>query len=160
MTPTTVHRYSWPIREAIEALLGDAAGDAAAWKIRVEDDQVVVDVVAPIPSSPSFQAVQPNPGPADVEWPEKVAEEPEPLPEPDPEPEPQRKGGELARKAGIICSEKAFWAFAEAHNEEQAKHFIYEACGVTSRVDLDHDAEAGRKFREIHTSYQNWLNDT
>lgn len=47
MIPTLVHRYAWPIREAIEQLLGDAAGDCDAWGIRIEGEEVVIDVVAP-----------------------------------------------------------------------------------------------------------------
>jgi len=42
-----VHRYSWPIHEAVEHMLGDAAGDAQSWKLRVEGDELVIDIVAP-----------------------------------------------------------------------------------------------------------------
>ncbi len=49
MSPTLVHRYAFPIRDAVEALLGDAVGDCEAWRIRVEGDEVVVDVIAPTP---------------------------------------------------------------------------------------------------------------
>lgn len=47
MIPQTIHRYSWPIREAVEALLGDAVGDCKGWEVRVEADELVIDVVGP-----------------------------------------------------------------------------------------------------------------
>lgn len=159
MIPTFVHRYAFPIKEAIEALLGDAAGDADTWRIRVEEGQVVVDIIspatvtrsqtAPNEDETSQEANNSKPVETDPETSRKVVES-----------KPERKGGELAKKAGIICAEKGFWAFAEVRSEEEAKQFIYAECGISSRVDLDHDDEAGRKFRDIYASYQNWLNDT
>lgn len=47
MTPSVVHRYSFRVTEAIEALIGDAASDCEALQLRVDGDLIVIDVVTP-----------------------------------------------------------------------------------------------------------------
>ena len=129
--PLTVHRYSIPTTDAIERLIGSAAGDAEAWQIRVEGDSVVVDLVAPA-----------------------AATEPSAKPKPAPR---EKKGGKNAQRAAIMCDQGAFHAWAEVDNSEAAREFILQRCGVESRVDLDHDAVAGAKFRDLAARYDAWM---
>lgn len=77
--------------------------------------------------------------------------------------EQERKGGKLAQKAGILCSEGAFAVFLteegvkNCKTADDCKEAIYLVCGVNSRVDLDHDGEAAVKFKELEASYKAWL---
>ncbi|MHB8915372.1 MAG: hypothetical protein ACYC4K_06120 [Thiobacillus sp.] len=63
-------------------------------------------------------------------------------------------GGALAKWAGILSNDPKFWEWLEliegapVVNANQAAEHIRLLCGVASRADLDHDAEAGRRFRE------------
>ncbi|MHB8914932.1 MAG: hypothetical protein ACYC4K_03870 [Thiobacillus sp.] len=63
-------------------------------------------------------------------------------------------GGALAKWAGILSNDPKFWEWLEliegptVVNANQAAEHIRLLCGVSSRADLDHDAEAGRRFRE------------
>lgn len=71
------------------------------------------------------------------------------------------KGGRLAQRAGILCTEGAFQVFASERSsvpadENGAKQFIYLSCGVTSRAHLDHDDDAARKFHELDQEYKAW----
>ncbi len=72
-----------------------------------------------------------------------------------------RKGGELARLAGIFCSDPGFqlWLsarFPEHHEEapvalvgeELAAHIVRTVCGVESRAELDHSPGAAELFHE------------
>lgn len=151
MTPTLVHRYSWPIREAIEQLLGDAVGDCEAWRIRIEADELVIDVVAPklreiIPDAPSVETPE---APQELEKPEPA--------------DPPRKGGPIARQAGIICGEKGFWVFVHKRygvsmvSADEAAAWLKAHCGVESRVDFDYDEAKAANFREIDKTYRLWL---
>jgi len=158
MIPTLVHRYSWPIREAIEQLLGDAVGDCDVWRIRVEGEELVIDVVAPA----GRVTVEEAPS---IEMPE--AEASQPLiksPKPDMAPaEPPRKGGQLAQRAGIICAERGFWRFvAEKHavqidSADSAATWLRKDCGIDSRADLDHIPDAANVFRDTEKAYRLWL---
>ncbi|MES0168183.1 hypothetical protein NKJ87_19710 [Mesorhizobium sp. M0027] len=147
MTPTIVHRYSWPIAEAIEHLLGNAVGDCETWRIRVEADEVVIDVV----------------GPAEVTT-NEAAKINTPPPETETAPaEPPRKGGPLAQRAAISCGEKGFWTFVgkkfgvTVGSADEAAAWLKAQCGVTSRVDFDYDEAKADNFREIDKSYRLWL---
>jgi hypothetical protein len=73
------------------------------------------------------------------------------------------KGGKLAQRAGILCSEGGFRRFLAERGgvqgdltEEQATWEIHRICNVTSRRFLDHDETAGRLFHEIEIEYRNW----
>lgn len=66
------------------------------------------------------------------------------------------KGGPLARSAGILCSEGAFQRWCDASDPCGAADFVRMRCGIESRVDLDHDAEAARKFRDLKSEYEAW----
>lgn len=154
MKPVLVHRYSWRVSEAIEALLGDAIGDAEGWRLRVDGDEVVVDII--VPSAPAGRAVVAEAPP--------IAADPEPIEEKPEEAKPaKRKGGALAQRAGIICAEGGFWTFvAKRYGEDigsadAAAAWLRARCGIESRADLDHDDEPARKFRDISKAYALWL---
>ena len=67
-------------------------------------------------------------------------------------PAERRKGGELARLAGMWSNEEAFWDWVAiiqenpCHGAADAAAFIKAVCGVSSRALLDHDATAKAKF--------------
>ena len=177
MKATIVHRYSWPIREAIEQLLGDAAGDCEGWRLRVEGDELVIDVVAPAYTGRTIE-VPDNfdherlcalieagefkmPAPAGRASIEEAPSIEMPAPE---EPNPERKGGPLAQRAGIICGEKGFWKFlidrcgaVGIDSADSAAVAVRTRCGVTSRSELDHNAAAAENFRKIEGNYRLWL---
>lgn len=71
------------------------------------------------------------------------------------EPEPEKpKGGEWAKLAGMWCEDKDFLAWANTlytekiRNDIEAAALIRDECGIKSRVELDHDAGALRRFNE------------
>ncbi|ESY89072.1 hypothetical protein X739_00900 [Mesorhizobium sp. LNHC220B00] len=164
MTPTLVHRYTWPVREAIEHLLGEDAGDCTAWQVRIEGEQLVIDVVGP--SEVTFRV-------GDYEYTvdgrgqepsNEAAKISTAAPEAAAAPaEPPRKGGALARQAGIICGEKGLWTFVlkkygvTVGSADEAATWLKAQCGVTSRIDFDHDAGKAANFREIDKTYRLWL---
>jgi hypothetical protein len=135
VTPTIVHRFTFSIAEAAQALLAEQACDCGAWDIRIEAGRVVVDVIEPAGAA----GVVPEPPTA--------AETPA---------EPARKGGPLAMKAGILCNEKAFQKWLDVATPEAAKAKIYERCEIGSRVDLDYDETAAAKFKEMTVEYDVW----
>ncbi|PWJ93602.1 hypothetical protein C8D77_101281 [Mesorhizobium loti] len=147
MTPQIVHRYAWPIRDAIEHLLGEAAGDCEAWRIRIEGEELVIDVVAPaareVVAAPSIET------PAE--------------PQPEEPAKPERKGGKLAQTAGIICAERGFWKFlaekydARIETADAAAEWLRAQCGVASRADLDHEPLKAETFRDVEKAYRFWL---
>lgn len=173
MSPTLVHRYAFPIRDAIEALLGDAVGDCETWRIRIEGEDVVVDVVAPAMPAPTHmrETMQPpslSPT-ADELVRGKSREDPHkhgPDAEPDfladeqsgeTSPEPALKGGPLARRAAIACGERGFWTFLGVTSAEEAKADICRRCGIDSRKMLDHDERAAAAWAKIDDTYRLWL---
>lgn len=170
MTPQLVHRYSWPVREAIEHLLDDVVGDCAAWQVRIEGEELVIDVVEPGPmfsnadGSPNREIVDRSPEKqAKVE--ERASNEAAKINTAASEADaaPQRKGGALARQAGIICGEKGFWTFVAkrygmtVQSADEAAACLKALCSVTSRIDFDYDEGKAANFREIDKSYRLWL---
>ncbi len=193
MRPTLVHRYAFSIRDAIEALLGDAVGDCEAWRIRVEGDEVVIDVIGPAevtfkvgdyeytvdgrtpPVEPTVadvaslasngmakSYVSPHEAtdasgsasrgigsdtPADGETPPAAPLAP---------PEPELKGGDNAKRAGIVCGERLFQVFLDVADEAAAKADVYRRCGITTRKMLDHDERARAVWLEIDRMYALW----
>lgn len=182
MTPAIVHRYAFPMRDAIERLLEDAVGDCDAWRIRIEGDEVVIDVIAPVlpeaaqnmrttmqPPSivPTVDEMvrgksreEPRKHRPDAE-PDFLADEQsgETIPEPagSQDPEPELKGGPLARRAAIACGERGFWTFLGVSSADEAKADVCRRCGVTSRKMLDHDESAAGVWRDIDGKYRLWL---
>ena len=68
------------------------------------------------------------------------------------------KGGPLAQLAGQWCGSSRFWEWAEVSNENDARLFVVNKCGVLSRKELDHNESAARIFHnEIRTPFSNWL---
>lgn len=180
MTPTLVHRYTWPIAEAIEALLGDAVGDCEAWRIRIEADEVVIDVVAPadvgrtieVPDNFDVDKLCDMIVAGEFKMPveggelasNEAAKSDMATPEADAAPaDPPRKGGALARQAGIICGEKGFWTFltkrfgAAISSADEAANWLREDCAIKTRADLDYEPAAAGRFKEISRRYGLWL---
>lgn len=159
MIPQLVHRYAFPIREAIEQLLGEDVGDCEAWRIRIEADELVIDVVAPATVATQAEVDEGRPASSNETAKSNVAP-----PEVEAAPaEPPRKGGPLARNAGIIGGEKGFWTFigkkygATVQSADEAAAWLKAQCGIKSRVDLDYDEAKADNFREIDKSYRLWL---
>jgi hypothetical protein len=80
----------------------------------------------------------------------------------EPAPVARPRGGRLAKEAGIMCANKAFHRQVEAFFPTQwgkamldcdgdpvaaAAHVIRKVCGVLSRADLDHSADAADNFQ-------------
>lgn len=145
MNPTLVHRYAFPTREAIEVLLGDAVGDCEAWRIRIEGDEVVVDVIAPtpgiVPSMDDLTSLTSDQG-------AKINTQ---------DPEPELKGGAFARRAAITCAERGFWTFLGVASADEAKADVCRRCGITTRKMLDHDERAAAIWEDIIGKYRLWL---
>ena len=68
----------------------------------------------------------------------------------------KEKGGKLAQRAGILCTEGGFTAFAGEKYGKGPVDLIYDFCGVTSRAHLDHDDRAAGKFHELTREYDAW----
>lgn len=147
MTPTVIHRHTFALNDAVEALLGEAVGDCQGWSLRVDGDQVVIDVVNPA-QGVRFENAK-NAPPAD-ENPKDANEV-----DPDSEPEPL-KGGPLAKKAAMLCDKKAFQTFMDAQGAGEAADAIRVACGVKSRAELDHVEAAATKFHDIDRRFSLW----
>jgi len=67
-----------------------------------------------------------------------------------------KKGGEWAKLAGMWCADPDFWTWlnyergfgGRASSPDAAAIAVKELCGIASRVELDHDAAALRRFNE------------
>lgn len=80
---------------------------------------------------------------------------PEPVAE---TPKQEHKGGEWAKLAGMWCNDADFWAFANAtthggvlwhiDSAQSAKEFMCEMSEIDSRVQLDNDPAALKRFNE------------
>lgn len=85
-------------------------------------------------------------------------------------PVPQ-KGGFLARNAALLCQDSQFRLYLDrrraarfsldipdgTHTEDDARGFILQACGISSRAELDHNPQAATVYRQIRYHYQAWL---
>ena len=69
------------------------------------------------------------------------------LPKPPPEPE-ERKGGPLAKLAGMLCQSKDFQEWSGSVSDNEARKFILNECHISSRIDLDHDPFAAELFHK------------
>jgi hypothetical protein len=68
-----------------------------------------------------------------------------------------RKGGALARLAGMLCGQSEFLKFAGVPSPAAAADWIRQTCGVPSRADLDHSEAAARKFHaNVRKPYLKW----
>jgi hypothetical protein len=59
------------------------------------------------------------------------------------------KGGALAKLAGQLCADPAFQAYLECDSDESAAEAVRKLCGVASRAELDHNAEAADRFHRL-----------
>jgi hypothetical protein len=84
----------------------------------------------------------------------------------DPNAVPERKGGKLAQRAGILCNEGAFWKFLNERYTREGDYVesinraaieVRKICEISSRLQLDHDEEAARKFKDLESSYKAWM---
>lgn len=67
------------------------------------------------------------------------------------------KGGDLARLAGMLCSNPKFQEWAEVSDANGAARWIRMACGVESRAELDHSPAASEIFhQEIRLPFLAW----
>ena len=76
--------------------------------------------------------------------------------------QPERKGGKLAQRAGILCNEGGFRRFLSRQyllDDEGPAGVVRMDCGIDSRADLDHNAEAAKRFLDLVAAYELWLKD-
>lgn len=73
------------------------------------------------------------------------------------------KGGKLSREAAMLCQAGSFWKFMEeqamgkAENADKAADLLKAECNIESRAELDHDADAAARYRQIKSSYDAWM---
>lgn len=177
-----VHRHTFPVRDVIEMLL-DASPEADRWQMRVEGDELVIDIVGPVsakaatniqdqfrsPQSASDEGAKINTPPQSAtEAPGRAIasdrpttpenEERAPAATEPGKDEPELKGGRLARDASMLCQDKTFRLWIDADDADQAREIVLRHCGVESRRLLDHDEAAAGKWREIDRLYAAWMN--
>lgn len=83
------------------------------------------------------------------------------------------KGGRLARAAAMLCQDPVFRLYLDrrrrhkhglsesqlpdgTHNEQDARDWLCQACGITSRAELDHNAYAAATFKGIRARFGRW----
>lgn len=83
------------------------------------------------------------------------------------------KGAGIARQAAMLCQQPDFRLYLDqrrrwreslttaqlpdgTHSAEDAADTIRQACGVTSRAQLDHQPEAANMFGRIVRDYHRW----
>lgn len=83
------------------------------------------------------------------------------------------KGGRLARRAGMLCQERRFGLYLDqrrrqkseltptqlpdgTHTPEDCADWLRWACGVKSRAEIDHVAQARNMLARIVADYQRW----
>lgn len=86
---------------------------------------------------------------------------------------PPVKGGQLARAAAMLCQDAAFQLYLDrrrrhkhgltpdqlpdgTHNDEDARDWLCQACGIESRAELDHNPYAAATFKGIRIRYGQW----
>lgn len=163
MIAAIIHRYTIPIAEIAELLAGVGRGNAEACTMRIDGDDLIVEVDVSGMSGERMVVV-----PTDFDH-EKLcsmieagefrpgAAPPTSKRAPVEKADPERKGGQRARRAAMLCDEGGFQKFIEVETADAAKAEIYRRCGIESRADLDHDEDAGRRWDQIVSGYQLWL---
>ncbi|WP_136067127.1 hypothetical protein [Modicisalibacter radicis] len=85
----------------------------------------------------------------------------------------QPKGGPLARSAAMLCQDAQFRLYLDrrkrykfglkpdqmpdgTHSAQDARDWICQACGISSRAELDHNPHAGATFRMIRNRFTRW----
>lgn len=94
----------------------------------------------------------------------EIGDDEQPVPPQPAEPQEERKGGPLARLAGIWCADPGFRAWVSSHyntrvgNPEEAADVIRKVCGIPSRAELDHDPRARTLFdQHFRIPYNRYL---
>lgn len=84
-----------------------------------------------------------------------------------------RPGGPQSKRAALLGTNDRFRLYLDqrrrhgnglsteqlpdgTHSEEDVAEFIREACGVTSRAEIDHNPEAREMLDRIVSDYQRW----
>ena len=75
-------------------------------------------------------------------------------------PAEDRKGGPLAKLAGMWCQSPDFREWCGAESPEDARQTILDNCGINSRAELDHNRAAAEEFHFIRKQYAEWLKET
>lgn len=123
--------------EALRALGGFPQSGYSIWVGIVRVDETV----ATAPAEPA-DAQTPPEAP-------KVANDPERPP-----------GGPLARRAGILCKQAGFQRWYHdglpegVNGEEYTARTLRFDCGIDSRAELDHNAQAASIFKQIESDYR------
>ncbi|SHE99459.1 hypothetical protein SAMN02745148_01545 [Modicisalibacter ilicicola DSM 19980] len=85
----------------------------------------------------------------------------------------QPKGGPLARQAAMLCQDRRFQLYLDrrrryklgmtesalpdgTHNEQDARDWLCQVCGIESRAELDHNSHAAGMFRTIRHRFNRW----
>lgn len=83
--------------------------------------------------------------------------------EDDAEPAPvveKAKPGMLCIMACTFCADPMFMRWIEATNENEAKQYILNICGIASRKELDSQPSAAKRFHaQIREPYMAWRAD-
>lgn len=83
------------------------------------------------------------------------------------------KGGPLSRAAAMLCQDAHFRLYLDhrkrhklglapdqlpdgTHCEQDARDWLCQACGIQSRAELDHHAQAGATFKAIRQRFSRW----
>jgi hypothetical protein len=148
--PRTILRYEFTSDQIVASMLGPL--DYVDALITTAGDTVIIDVIEPTgvaapeapPETPSAAA-------------EKPASEPSKGGPDIPPATKERKGGPRARRAGMLCQERAFQVWLEVEDKDAARDEVCRQCGVESRVDLDHNENAGNEWDAIERLYTLWL---
>ena len=65
----------------------------------------------------------------------------------------------LTQQAVLLCKREAFQRYVQVGNEEAAKEWLCNHCGVTSRSQILEHTEPEFLFKDLYNRFQDWLND-
>ena len=74
------------------------------------------------------------------------------------------KGGQLSKDAAMLCRNNDFQSFTHYRtgkpaSEANARLYILEFCGISSRAELDHTQAAKNSFKQMFKDYGEFLNN-
>lgn len=70
---------------------------------------------------------------------------------------PPRKAASQAQIAGILCNEGAFQRFINVANADEAAEYVRVHCRVSSRANIDGNADATEAFKALKGEYELWM---
>lgn len=70
---------------------------------------------------------------------------------------PPRKAASQAQIAGILCNEGAFQKFIGAADADAAAEYVRVHCRVSSRANIDGNADATEAFKALKGEYELWM---